>query len=341
MKIWFDADNGPHVLIMRPLVAELTRRGHEVVFTARDRTKTCQLLDMYGFSYRTVGGEYGKGMSGKVKGTLGRAWELTRAMRGSGAAVSFGHGSRALPLASRRLGIPTVTMYDYEWVNARLFNLCCRSILLPAAITKARCAEAGIAPGKVVSYPGFKEELYLGMGELDTTVAADLGLRHEAVKVLLRPPATTAHYHNPEAETLLEAILLQLAAAGDVQLVYLPRTDDQRDLPKKAGVREVIIPRKVYDGPSLVAATDLVISGGGTMTREAAIMGIPSYSFFRGREGMVDESLAASGRLALLASPEDVRTTLAATRRQGPVTRPDPTALVAFICDTIIGASRR
>lgn len=341
MKIWFDADNGPHVLIMRPLVAELTRRGHEVVFTARDRTKTCQLLDMYGFSYRMVGGEYGKGMSGKVRGTLGRAWELTRAMRVSGAAVSFGHGSRALPLASKLLGIPTVTMYDYEWVNARLFNLCCRSILLPAAITKARCAEAGIAPDKVVSYPGFKEELYLGMGDLDTTIAADLGLRPEAVKVLLRPPATTAHYHNPEAETLLDAILLQLAAAGDVQLVYLPRTDDQRDLPKKAGVREVIIPRKVYDGPSLVAATDLVISGGGTMTREAAIMGIPSYSFFRGREGMVDESLAASGRLALLASPQDVAAKLAAVRRQGSVTRPDPTALVDFICEAIVSAAGR
>ena len=78
MKIWFDADNGPHVLIMRPLVAELERRGHEVVFTARDRTKTCQLLDMYGFSYRKVGGEYGRGMSGKVRGTLGRAGELVR-----------------------------------------------------------------------------------------------------------------------------------------------------------------------------------------------------------------------------------------------------------------------
>ncbi len=340
MKIWFDADNGPHVLIMRPLVAELERRGHEVVFTARDRTKTCQLLDMYGFSYRKVGGEYGRGMSGKVRGTLGRAGELVREMRGSGVSVSYGHGSRALPIASRLLGVPTVTMYDYEWVNARLFNWCCRAILLPDAISKARCREAGIAAAKVVSYPGFKEELYLGMGEMDGSIAADLGLRPEAVKVLLRPPATTAHYHNPEAETLLESILERLAGAGDVQLVYLPRTDDQRDLPARAGVREVIIPRRVYDGPSLVAVTDMVISGGGTMTREAAIMGIPSYSFFRGREGMVDESLAASGRLVLLATPQDVQARLAAVVRREGVTRPDPAALVDFICTAIIDAAR-
>jgi len=340
MKIWFDADNGPHVLIMRPLVAELERQGHEVVFTARDRTKTCELLEMYGLRYKKVGGEYALGMSGKIRGTFGRAWDLARTMRTSGAAVSFGHGSRALPIASRLLGIPTVTMYDYEWVNARLFNLCCRSILLPDAITRDRCVAAGIATERVVGYPGYKEELYLGMGELDGSIVADLGLRQEAVKVLLRPPATTAHYHNPEAEVLLDAILGRLAAAGDVQLVYLPRTDDQRDLPGRAGLREVIIPRKVYDGPSLVAATDLVISGGGTMTREAAIMGIPACSFFRGREGMVDEALAAAGRLVMVASPEDVALKLNVVRRQGAVTRPDPSALVAFICGAITQAAR-
>ncbi len=341
MKIWFDADNGPHVLIMSPLVRELTARRHEVVFTARDRTKTCQLLDLYGFTYLKVGGEYGKGMSGKVKGTLGRAGELAQAMRGSGAAVSFGHGSRALPLASRLLGVPTVTMYDYEWVNARLFNWCCRSILLPAAITKARCAEAGIAAAKVVSYPGYKEELYLGGADLDGSVAGDLGLRPTAVKVLLRPPATTAHYHNPEAETILDAILSRLATASDVQLVYLPRTPDQRDLPKRLGVAEVIIPSRVYDGPSLVAAMDLVISGGGTMTREAAIMGVPSYSFFRGRDGMVDEALAKAGQLVLLTKPGDAADHLQVVRRHGDVTRPDPAALVSYICDAIVAAAGR
>lgn len=341
MRIWFDADNGPHVLIMRPLARELVRRGHEVVFTARDRTKTCELLDLYGFAHRKVGAEYGRGIAAKIKGTLGRAGALARAMQGCRAAVSFGHGSRALPLASRLLGIPTVTMYDYEWVDARLFNLCCHSILLPSAITHERAREAGIATGKVVNYPGYKEQLYLDAGGLDDGVGADLGLRGEAIKVLLRPPATTAHYHNPEAELLLEAILDRLATAGDVQLVYLPRTEDQRGLPTRRGVPEVIIPRKVYDGPSLVAAVDLVISGGGTMTREAAIMGVPSYSFFRGREGMVDESLAAMGRLVLLATTNDVTSRLDVRRRPGIVTQPDSARVIDFICSAITEAARR
>lgn len=341
MKIWFDADNGPHVLIMRPLAAELMRRGHEVVFTARDRTKTCQLLDLYGMGYVTVGGEYGRGKLGKIRGTLGRALDLARTMRRCGASVSFGHGSRALPLASRLLGIPTVTMYDYEWVDPTLFNWCCSSILLPSAISSERCARAGISTSRVASYPGYKEELYLGGAELDRSIADDLGTRTSAVKVLLRPPATTAHYHNPEAEMILQSILERLASVPDVQLVYLPRTADQRDLPNRAGIGETIIPDRVYDGPSLVAAMDLVISGGGTMTREAAIMGVPSYSFFRGRNGMVDESLSAAGRLVTLEDARQVAERLVVRRREGGTTRPDPRGLVAFICDSIESCGRR
>ena len=335
LKIWFDADNGPHVLIMRPLAQQFRERGHEIVFTARDRTSTCELLDLYEFTYKKVGGLYGSGMSGKIRGTLGRAVSLARAMKGGGAQVSFGHGSRALPIASRLLGVPTVTMYDYEWVDARLFNWFCRSILLPESVNLERCAEAGISTRKAVLYPGFKEELYLGAGELDLSIPTDLGLDADGVHVLLRPPATTAHYHNPEAELILDAILKRLAQEPRVQLVYLPRTPDQHDLPARAGVARVIIPNKVYDGPSLVASMDMIISGGGTMTREAAIFGVPAYSFFRGRSGMVDETLAAEGKLMLIPSPDAVAERLQVVKKQGAVTRPDPAPLVRFICDAI------
>lgn len=340
MKIWFDADNGPHVLIMRPLVEELTRRGHEVMFTARDRTNTPQLLDLYGFTYRRVGGEYPAGKLGKIWGTLQRSWRLWRAVRRQSAAVSFGHGSRALPIASRLLRIPSVTMYDYEWVNATLFNWGCRTILWPEAISEDRWRECGVSRSKVRSYPGYKEELYLGGRAFDPAIAADLGLRDDAVRVLLRPPATTAHYHNPEAEVLLDVILRKLAAVENVQLVFLPRTAEQIELPRRAGVAEIIVPQKVYDGPSLVAAMDLVISGGGTMTREAAIMGVPSYSFFRGRSGMVDESLAAAGKLTLVATPAEVAERLEIKQRGGDLVQPDPSRLIGFIVDEILAAAR-
>jgi predicted glycosyltransferase len=340
VNAWFDADNGPHVLIMKPLVKELQRRGHTVVFTARDRTRTCDLLDLYGLPYRKIGGLYGAGMWNKVRGTLGRSVHLAAAMRGKDCDVSFGHGSRALPLASRLLGIPSVTMCDYEWVDARLFNRFCRTILMPAPVDDARCREAGLDPRRVVHYSGLKEELYLADAPLDPAfVHQDLSLRPDAVKVLLRPPATDAHYHNPAAEAILDALLGRLAGRTDVDLVYLARSDDQRAFLAGHQLERVIIPEKVYDGPSLIAAMDLVIGGGGTMTREAAVLGVPACSFFKGRLGRVDEHLEREGKLQMLREPGDA-SAMAIGPRTTAAAAPDNTVLVTEICDQIEFAAR-
>ncbi|MCD4701762.1 MAG: DUF354 domain-containing protein, partial [Candidatus Aegiribacteria sp.] len=59
-------------------------------------------------------------------------------------------------------------------------------------------------------------------------------------------------------------------------------------------------------GPQLILAMDIIIGGGGTMTREAAILGIPSVSFFRGRRGAVDDKLETLKRLKLIEKPEQV-----------------------------------
>ncbi|MDO9695449.1 MAG: DUF354 domain-containing protein [Candidatus Latescibacteria bacterium] len=340
MKIWFDADNGPHVLIMRPLVGELRQRGHEVVFTARDRTSTCELLDLYGLEYIKVGGAYRPGISGKVAGTLGRAEALMRAARHLRADVSFGHGSRALPIASRLLGVPTVTMYDYEWVDPRLFNLFCKRILLPRAIDRERAAAAGLAVDKVVFYDGLKEELYVAGGERDGTVARELGLREEAIRILLRPPATTAHYHNPESELLLAELLRVMGTRPDVQMVFMPRGPEQLAFVPADFRGQVIVPDRVYDGPSLIAAMDLVISGGGTMTREAAVLGVASYSFFRGREGRVDEWLERTGHLVMLRSVGEIAAKLVLAQKPTASSYVINTGLVGQVADAILAAAR-
>jgi len=59
-----------------------------------------------------------------------------------------------------------------------------------------------------------------------------------------------------------------------------------------------------------------VISGGGTMNREAAALGIPVYSLFRGTLGAVDKHLAATGKLILLQSTRDVRERLKVVNRE-------------------------
>jgi hypothetical protein len=68
----------------------------------------------------------------------------------------------------------------------------------------------------------------------------------------------------------------------------------------------VFVPDRAVDGRSLVAFADVLVSAGGTMNREAAVLGTPVWSIFEGRLGAVDERLAAEGRLRFLTDPVDL-----------------------------------
>jgi hypothetical protein len=94
-------------------------------------------------------------------------------------------------------------------------------------------------------------------------------------------------------------------------MVILPRNDEQKlsitkEWPEWYRNGKIIIPERVVDGLNLIWTSDLVVSGGGTMNREAAALGIPVYSIFRGKIGAVDKYLSETGRLTLLEGKADI-----------------------------------
>ena len=78
---------------------------------------------------------------------------------------------------------------------------------------------------------------------------------------------------------------------------------------------KVVIPKKAVDGLNLLWHSDLVVSGGGTMNREAAALGIPVYSIFRGKTGAVDRQLENEGRLTMIQSVAEVKKKIALKQR--------------------------
>jgi predicted glycosyltransferase len=72
----------------------------------------------------------------------------------------------------------------------------------------------------------------------------------------------------------------------------------------------------VYDGSNLLYHADLVISGGGTMNREAAVLGTPTYTVFKGKLGAVDEYLIQRGRMIHVRNQQDMQRMLTTHPRQ-------------------------
>lgn len=323
-KVWIDLENSPHVPFFLPIIRELERRGCEVVLTARDCFQVCELADLAGLRYRAVGRHYGKNPVAKLLGLGVRVLELMPFVLRERPAISLSHGSRSLIVSSALAGLPNVTLTDYEYADLRITKwLGSKSrkwVMIPEVVPADKYVKNGILPDHVLHYPGIKEDVYVPFFKPDPSVEETLGLAAPQVVVTLRPPATEAHYHNPESEKLLTSVFQLLREHPEVRTVLLPRTPHQeaeirRAEPELFAQGRVIVPERAVDGLDLIWHSDVVISGGGTMNREAAALGIPVYSLFRGKLGAVDRDLARQGKLILLESEQDVREKLHLARR--------------------------
>ncbi len=317
-RIWIDLDNTPHVPLFLPIIRALEAEGHSVVVTARDAFQVCSLAEYHGLKCKVIGRHYGANKIMKVVGTVWRAVQLLPTVLRAKPDVSMSHGSRPLELLSAALGIPSMLLFDYEHAKRLPF------VRPELGVAPESIADPDVAKDfrhGVRSYKGLKEDVYAATFQPDPSILGVLGVSSDEILVTIRPPATEAHYHNPEAETLYVEVVEFLGATPGVRVVILPRTAGaQREFvyrtwPRLCEERKIIVPTQALDGLNLVWFSDLVVSGGGTMNREAAALGVPVYSIFRGKLGAVDRYLSHEGRLVLIESLEDVRSKLRIVKR--------------------------
>jgi len=308
-KIWIDLDNTPHIPFFLPVIEQLQKRGYEVFLTARDIYQVCEMVRFHHLTCNVVGSHWGKHRLLKVAGTCWRALRLLPLIATEKPDLAVSHGSRTQIVCSALLGVPSVSIFDYEFAASTGFF---RSMwaFVPELIPDSHLSRKN----GVMKYPGLKEDVYAPRLRPDSSIKKELGVEGAGIVATVRPPANEAHYHNPEAEVLMDAVLNLLIGRPDVRIVLLPRNKKQETVLRNAWREwiangKIVIPPKVVDGLNLVWFSDLVISGG-TMNREAAALGVPVYSIFRGRIGAIDRCLADTGRLMLLESVDDVRTKL-------------------------------
>ncbi len=318
-KVWIDLDNSPHVPFFAPIVEELEKRGYAVLLTARDCSQVFGLVDFYSLTCKRLGRHYGKNKILKLVGLCLRALQMLPTVVSEKPDLALSHGSRAQLLLSTMLGIPSLMILDYEF--ARVLNPVRPSwVMVPEVIPETAAKRYRT---RVLRYPGIKEDVYVPRFKPDPTIKAHLGLDANHLVVTVRPPASDAHYHNPESDRLFAAVIDFLGRNPDIRMVLLPRNEKQatsvRKLwPELFATGTIIIPEHVVDGLNLIWYSDLVISGGGTMNREAAALGVPVYSIFRGKIGAVDQYLADRGQLILLESVQDIQTKIILARRNAP-----------------------
>ncbi|WAC07904.1 MAG: DUF354 domain-containing protein [Thermodesulfobacteriota bacterium] len=298
--IWIDLDNSPHVPLFKPVIEELNKMGIKTIVTARDYAQTIRLLELWNIKHIIIGQHGGKSKVRKIINLFHRAWQLIRFAHGKNINLALSHGSRTQLLASRILGIRSIVMLDYEFTERFLFNLLSTKLLIPTHIPDWRLRQNNFFLHKVIRYNGFKEQLYLKSFVPDCTLRNQLAIDEDKVLVTLRPSAMLGNYHNILSEKIILKILDTLIDKTEVYILVVSRTKEDKKLIEDRFSKKIRFLERAVDGLQLIWNSDVFISGGGTMSREAALLGVPTYSIFTGKKPYLDEYLAQQGKLVFI-----------------------------------------
>jgi len=310
MRIWIDIDNSPHVPFFAPILEELKRRGHDVIVTSRQYAQTRELLESHQIDFLEVGEHAGKSKFKKILNVIQRAIHLKKAIQAFNPEVAVSHGSRAQSIGAWMLGIPKLLLFDYEWTEMHIFKRFSTQMACPVALTDDVLRKSGLPLEKIVKYQGFKEELYLPSLQPNHQFRKSLEIPDDAIFVVIRPSSMTSNYHNSLSEEILKRLLLTVKKVKNVLALVVPRTEVDKQFVEATiaahEISNVRILKKAVPGLQLLYWADVVVSGGGTMNRESALLGTPTYSMFTGARPAIDQFLQKQGRITFIEEPAQV-----------------------------------
>ena len=322
MKIWIDIENPPQVQYLLPFRRTFEEAGVDTVVTTRDYGSTVDMLASAGVDAPAFGVRVGAGKLNKATAAGVRAREMSLFFRASGKPDAVLAASRAAAIAACGMRIPCFLIGDYEHVNMSVYLATGSTILHPQAISKDVLRRRGLRLRQLVAFEGIKEDLTFANVDIDAIDAHDLGpVPDDAVRVLFRPPSETSHYYKAASSSFARTALAHLASA-EALVVFSPRDREQvRLLDGLPWRHEPIVLERAVPFVSLLKSVDLIVCSGGTMLREAAYLGIPSYGIFQGKIGGVDRWLEEIGRARLLTSEENLLSIK--LEKRGPLQRLD------------------
>ncbi len=280
MTIWLEALTAKQALLMGLLARELIRRGYEAIVTTRSYDYTVGVLENLGVEPVVIGRYGGKKLEEKLFESLRRQMKLAKLI--SRVKVEA-HVSFTSPDSSRvafGLKIPIILLSDSPHSKAvnRLTLPLADKLITPVCIPRESFSYA-IDAGRIVTFNGYFELAWIYRLKPDKNVVEKLGLTPYRY-VIARPEEAYAAYYPVERPrpTVLDVILE--AVPEEYDIVVFPRYPSQTEYLKERLRGRIIIPERSLDTRSLISYSALVITGGATFAQEAALMGVPSITYF-------------------------------------------------------------
>ncbi len=286
MKIWIDFINTPQVSFFEPLISELEGNGHEFILTCRDSSNTVQLLNQKKWKYHIIGNSVKKSTASKFLAFPKRVKNLVNYIKMKKVDVAIGQSSFYLPIASKIMGIPSIYTNDNEHALGNIPSFFfATKILLPESMAIKKAMRQGASKTKIIQYPGIKEGVYLWAKGIEIQNRRKL---HKSTTIYIRPEPQTAQYYSGKLN-FMDNLLLDIKDKYNITI--LARDKNQLEHYSQPKFMNIKVPSRTIEFSEVAIDCLLFIGAGGSMTREMAIMGVPTISVYQGELLDVDRYL--------------------------------------------------
>jgi predicted glycosyltransferase len=310
MRIWIDILTPKQLLFFNPMIQELQNRGHEVLATSRHYREVELLAAKTGQDLRFVGRHGGTSLQEKLKASSERILGLTDLFGRLDIDCAVSFSSPECARTAFGLGIRHVCVSDSPHAEkvCRLTIPLSTLLLTPWIIPSAAWAGYGIKEEQVIQYKSLDPTVWLKRRSDEATGKEDFGLDSSKKTITLRLEESQATYLLSSDRSFSKKLLKALHQSfRDCEIFVLGRYQTQIDTFKAEYGSDVKIAEDVVDGAGLISVSDVFIGLGGTMTAEAALLGVPSISLFQGGSLYTEDYLSSEG---LLARPRTVEETI-------------------------------
>jgi len=279
MKVWYDACTGKHVRYGAAITKRLAEKGHEIIFTTRKHPDTVPLAKFLGLKFKVVGKYNPASDFTRLYESSLRQLKFCRMFREDPPDLALAHGSVELCRVAFGLRVPIIRTYDTPLADAtsRLTIPLVNAVVMSTAIPEKLLRNYGVR--KIVKFDGVDEVAWM------KNFKPKMKFDFKRPFIVVRQVETKAVYAEGVSD-ITERIAKKLTKLGEV--IFLTRYE-------RKSRKGLIVPKGFVDSASLAAQADLVVSVGGTISREAALAGTPSIIIRLFEKQYVNKYLAEKG----------------------------------------------
>nr|MDO8081626.1 DUF354 domain-containing protein [Candidatus Freyarchaeota archaeon] len=286
--IWVDFVAPKDVVFFKNMMERLENRGDTVIATTRKFRELNELMRLNNVKAEILGSYGGGTLKGKLVEGAKRIVKLAEYISRFDIDVLVSYCSPEAARVAFGLQIPIINIYDapHAVKQILLISQLVDVHLSPKCIPEEEWLKLGFKPEQLIFYDAIDPAAWLKNFSPNKMVIKNLGLNPDKKIVVVRAEEAFASYllgKTSDDNPLIAPLIKEVFKLGEgLQIIVLTRYGRQKSSLRKLS-RKIIIIEHVIDTASLISNSTLFIGAGGTMSIEAALLGIPTISFFPGR----------------------------------------------------------